>query len=210
MSPRSYNLGKRRAATDQTRARIIVAARDLVAAEAGLPEFSMDAVARQANVARMTVYYQFASKLGLLEALYDHLARRGQMHLLPGAFQLPDPLRALTAFIATFIGFWSSDRLVIRRLRGMAAVDPDVEKGIRARDERRRHGLRIIVARLTDHYGHPTPGEQDQAIDILQMLTSFETFDWLAAQDRTAERIGQIVEKLARTALGTSETPSLS
>jgi AcrR family transcriptional regulator len=208
MSPRSYNLGKRRAATDQTRARIIGAARDLVAAEVGLPEFSMDAVARQANVARMTVYYQFASKLGLLEALYDHLARRGLMHLLAGAFRVPDPLLALSTFIATFIGFWSSDRRVIRRLRGMAAVDPEVEKGIRARDERRRHGLRVIVARLTERYGHPTPGEQDQGIDILQMLTSFETFDWLAAQGRTTEQVGQIIEKLARTAIGIPDTPS--
>ena len=32
---------------------------------------AIDAVARQAGVARMTVYYQFESKKGLLEALLD-------------------------------------------------------------------------------------------------------------------------------------------
>src|SRR5215472_15221569 len=87
MSPRPYRLGQRQASTEQTRARIIAAARELLVARNGFSGFSIDAVARQADVARMTVYYQFGSKIGLLEALSDSLATHGGMEQLADAFR---------------------------------------------------------------------------------------------------------------------------
>ncbi len=47
-----------------------------------------------------TVYYQFGSKSGLLEALCDDLAASGQMGDLAKVFTTPDPLDALHAFVA--------------------------------------------------------------------------------------------------------------
>src|SRR5437588_67268 len=70
MSPRPYRLGQRQVAADETRSRIVKAAREQLEKEAS---FSLDAVARRADVARMTVYYQFGSRRGLLEALFDDL-----------------------------------------------------------------------------------------------------------------------------------------
>ncbi len=55
MSPRPYRLGQRQATTEQTRARILTAARELLAESSGLSGFSIDAVAHKADVARMTV-----------------------------------------------------------------------------------------------------------------------------------------------------------
>jgi AcrR family transcriptional regulator len=202
MSPRAYELGKRAAAVDQTRGRIIAAARALLASEGGLKDFSLEAVARQADVARMTVYYQFHSRLGLLEGLYDHLAARGQMFRLPEAFHDPDPLAALAKFITVFIGFWSSDRLVIRRLRGLAAVDPEIQQGIRARDERRRHGLGVITGRLTERYGRPESRKQSEVVDVLHMLTSFETFDALMQDDRSVEKAKAILSRIVLQTIG--------
>ena len=92
MSPRPYRLGQRQATTEQTRARIINAARELLAESSGFSGFSIDAVARQADVARMTVYHQFGSKIGLLEALSDSLAAHGGMEHLADAFRRPEPL----------------------------------------------------------------------------------------------------------------------
>src|SRR5712691_10076273 len=69
MSPRPYQLGQRKAASEQTRARILAAVRALLMAPDGYSRFSIETVARQADVARMTVYHQFGSKLGLLEGL---------------------------------------------------------------------------------------------------------------------------------------------
>src|SRR5947209_18395237 len=114
MSPRPYRLGQRQAAADQTRARIVAAARELLGARSGFAGFTIDAVARQAGVARMTVYYQFGSKVGLLEALCDSLAARGGIEQLMTAFCQPDSLDALREFVAVFGRFWSSDRLVTR------------------------------------------------------------------------------------------------
>jgi AcrR family transcriptional regulator len=149
----------------------------------------------------MTVYYQFGSKIGLLEALSDDLATRGEMERLPEAFQQPDPLDALLLFIALFGRFWASDRLVTRRLRGLATVDPDFEHVIRGRDERRRTGLRVIVWRLSERRGTPAPEDVDAVVAILHTLTSFESFDTLAGADRGPEDVVPLVQQLARATL---------
>ena len=76
MSPRPYRLGQRQVLAEQARERILTATRELLMTSNGFSGFSMEAVARQAFVARMTVYHQFGSKIGLLEALCDSLAGR--------------------------------------------------------------------------------------------------------------------------------------
>src|SRR3979411_870604 len=95
VSPRPYQLGQREAASGQTRARLLDAARRLLGQEGGSGSFSIDAVAREADVARMTVYHQFTSKLGLLEALFDDLAHRGGLERMPAVFTRADPVAAL-------------------------------------------------------------------------------------------------------------------
>ena len=62
MSPRPYKLGQRQASTDQTRARILSAARELLMASQGFSGFSIEAVARQADVAANVFIVQHAVK----------------------------------------------------------------------------------------------------------------------------------------------------
>src|SRR5262249_19344877 len=126
---------------------------DLLMSPDGNARFSIEAVARQADVARMTVYHQFGSKIGLLEALCDTLAVSGGMEHLATAFRQPDPLDALSQYLTVFGGFWERDRLVMRRLRALANLDPDFEQVIRARDEWRRQGTSVIAQRLIDQLG---------------------------------------------------------
>ncbi len=205
MSPRPYRLGQRQATTEQTRARIITAARELLIASDGFSGFSIDAVARQADVARMPVYHQFGSKIGLLEALSDSLAAHGGMEHLANAFRRPEPLDALDEYITVFSRFWDSDRLVTRRLRALAALDPDFEQVIRARDERRRQGLRVIVQRLVEKHGRPTPEAVEEVVNVLYTLIGFECFDTLAGSTRSIEEVTPIVRRLAHAALGLNE-----
>ena len=177
VSPRSYNLGKRKAASEETRGRIIAAARRLLDAPNGVSAFTIDAVAREADVARMTVYYQFASKMGLLEALYDDLAAGSLMPLLPVAMRDPDPKSSLRAVLSAFATFWASDRRIIRRLRALASLDPEVDAGIRNRDAWRRAIWTALVALLG-------PGLNEEVssdlVESLLVVTGFESFDKLA------------------------------
>lgn len=201
MSPRPYRLGQRQASTEQTRARILGAARELLLESRGFSGFSLDAVARQADVARMTVYHQFGSKIGLLEALFDSLASQGGMEQLAGAFQQSDPLAALDEYIKVFGRFWGSERLVTRRIRGLAALDPDFEQAVRARDEWRRKGLRVILGRLAEQYAR-LASSLDESVDMLYTLIGFECFDTLAGPTRSMEEVTPIIQRLASAALG--------
>src|SRR5579859_4904193 len=177
MSPRPYRLGQRQAAIDETRARVIAAARELlVSADPG--KFSIDAVAQHADVSRATVYYQFRSKAGLLEALFA----------------------ALDEYIMVFGRFWGSDQVLHRRLRGLAALDPDLGEALRVRQEWRRRGAATLITRLTTELGAPPATRQRDATDLLFTVTSFETFDTLAGAG-TPQAAVSLIQHLAHAAL---------
>ena len=201
MSPRPYRLGERESTIQQTRDRILEAARALLTTSDGFTSFSIEAVARQANVARMTVYYQYGSKVGLLEAICDTLAANGGITQLANVFRMAEPRAMLAAYIRMFSQFWDSDRLLARRLRGLAALDPEFEQVIRARDERRRRGTEVLAQRLADSTGQPTPDAMHQTIDLLFTLTSFETFDTLAGPARSCAEVAPLVQRLTERAL---------
>ncbi|MGH7563908.1 MAG: TetR/AcrR family transcriptional regulator [Gemmatimonadota bacterium] len=206
MSPRPYRLGKRKEAVEETRERILAAARKLLKGD-GYAEFTVDTVAREADVSRATVYYQFGSKSGLLEALFDDLAVRGRMTDLAGAFREADPLAGLDRFIEIVVRFYASDRVLLRRLRGLAAMDPDFASGIRGRDERRRKGLTVLLGRIAERHGRPREDDLERALDVLHTLTSFETFDNLSGRGRKAAEVGELVAGLAQAALGVAPPP---
>jgi AcrR family transcriptional regulator len=194
-------MGQRQAAAEQTRARILAAARDLLMSPDGYARFSIEAVARQADVARMTVYHQFGSKIGLLEALCDTLAVSGGMEHLATAFRQADPLDALSQYLLVFGRFWEADRLVMLRLRALAGLDPDFEQVIRARDAWRRQGISVIAQRLVDQLGPLPETARNEFVDVLFTLSSFETFDTLAGPARSLEEVTPLVARLARAAL---------
>ena len=193
---RSYSLGRREAAAAERRGRVINAARELLADEKGPPGFTVEAVAAAAGVARMTVYHQFESKRGVLEALLDELANRGLVPHLGAMIHQPDPALALDALIDAFSAFWNSDRTVLRRARALASLDLEIAESVRARDERRREHLSRILARFPRGQALP-PRELGAFTDTLHVLTSFETFDGLLRGNRSFKATVQIVRDLA-------------
>jgi AcrR family transcriptional regulator len=201
MSPRPYRMARRRETADRNRVRIIAAARELLTARDGTVRFSVEEVARRAGLARMTVYYQFGSLRGLLEALLDSLASTGGMENLADAFRRSDPFEALDRFIAVFVGFWESDRSVLRALGAFTALDPELAEVIDERSGWRRKGLRILM----EGFSQPGPRGRAKARkdreDVLFMLTSFAVYDMLAVDGRTADQVTQLLQGLARKAL---------
>ena len=201
MSPRPYQLGKRQDQIDESRRRIIDAARSLLAEAGSYRAFTVDAVAKMADVSKATIYYQFESKTGLLEAVCDALAEAGGMSGLAAAFTDPDPIAALRTFVGTFGGFWDADRSAMRRLRALAALDPEVGAVISARDDRRRMGLRVLAGRLAEEREAARPIDPEDLARVLYMLTSFETFDALAPPDAALTNAVADVVNLAEAAL---------
>jgi AcrR family transcriptional regulator len=152
------------------------------------------------------VYYQFGSRAGVLEALCDALAEAGPLTRLPDIFNDEDARRALHRFIVTFAEFWASDRLVMRRLRALAALDPDVAAVIQARDERHRGGLAVLLGRL-DATVAATADRAARRVPLLHTLTSFETYDSLAGPTDDPAQVATVLIQLAEAALALPPPP---
>lgn len=162
---------------DATRARIVAAARAVLGSG---DSFSIEAVAREARVARLTVYDRFGTREALLEAVFDDLAASGGLMRLPEAFTEADPIAGLERFVAIFCGFYSTHRLVLRRLHALEVLG----RGVAAesdRNDRRLQGLRVLLGRVAS-VGHPDSGT-DLVARTVHALTSFAFIDELAGED---------------------------
>jgi AcrR family transcriptional regulator len=216
VTPRPYRMQARQASAEETRARIIEEARALLSAPRGIEAFTIDSVARKAGVSRMTVYHQFESKTGLIEAVFDSLAivRVGVPRLV-AALGLADPRETLATFVQVFAEVWQADRVVIRRLQGLAALDSEFARVWHTREERRREGLRMIVARLSAQRAGKSRVRADaispdeaMLTDVLYAIIAFETYDVIAGPKRRFETIVPVIHRLALTTLGLGAPPT--
>lgn len=190
MSPRTYRAEGRRAAAEETRGRILEAARSILNGP-GPISFSVESVASRADVARMTVYNHFGSKGGLVEALSDELAVRGGIGRLPEAFRAPDARAGLRRLVEVFVGFWDREQVAIRRLRALSAIDPELEHG--NRDQRRRQAISSLAQRLASESGGQDTAALDRLVDCVWVLTSFDSFEQLSSTDRSADQVVELI-----------------
>jgi AcrR family transcriptional regulator len=197
MSPRPYRSSRRRVATEQTRARLLKAASAMLSARDGI---SLDAVAKRAGVTRLTVYNQFGSRRALLEAVFDDLAERGGLHRIRESMTNPDPRAALQQIIAIFCDFWSIHGGALWRLHAASATDPEFEEGLRARNQRRRHLLSVLVDRIIDR-GAKRPEVAIKLIDVLFALTGLAFFRDLTGRGRKATEVCGLIQALAADAV---------
>jgi AcrR family transcriptional regulator len=185
-----YRSDLRDAATDVTRTRIVAAARRLLTGGKDLPAFSLEAVAREAGVTRLTVYNQFESKRGLVEAVFDDIAERGGLFELRSVMADTDAMSSLRRVVAVFCRFWASHDRALAKLAGMTKLDRDIAASLKQRTERRRQVLAALVKRL------PRVHEAADLVDILFALTSFETFEALSVRQRSAAAVELLIWRL--------------
>lgn len=197
MSPRPYRSPRRRVAAKRTRARLLKAARAMLAAPDGI---SLDAVAKKAGVTRLTVYNQFGSRRALLEAVFDDMAERGGLHRIREAMAKTDPQVALQQIVLIFCDFWSVHRGALWRLHAASATDPEFEESLRARNQRRRHLLSVLVDRMIEG-GGKRPEVVIELIDVLFALTSVGFFWELTAGGRKANAVCHLIQALAADAV---------
>jgi AcrR family transcriptional regulator len=173
MPRRAYVSVARAEAAAAKRNRVIQAAARFLREEESITAFSLDAVAKAANVTRLTVYNQFGSRRGLLEAVFDDIAQRGRLARLNDAAADPDPEKGLAMVVQIFCEFWGSDPAVAR-LHDAMATDQEFAQALLARNERRRPRIQELIARMAAE-DTPAAAKRD-VVDLIFVLTSCATF----------------------------------
>jgi AcrR family transcriptional regulator len=194
---RPYELGKRREASDRTREAVLAAARELLES-GGARDLTMEALAKASGVTRQTIHNLFGTKTGVLEALFDRIAADAGMMRMREVMTKGDAESMLEAFVGVFVGFWGKDRRLLKRIHGIAAIDPEFGKAVEARNQRRKMGATRVVERLCAETRGVDGDEKSRRIAMLVALTSFEFFDSLAESSGSTESaaagVGSIVK----------------
>lgn len=185
----------------RTRVRIIQAARDVFSEDA-FHLAPVDEVARRARVSRATVYYQFGSKVGLIEAVIDDVERVAGLARIRAAAELPDSLDALRETMLRGVRYWARERALARRLIGLATIAPDVRRILHRRDKQRLTIVTALVERLRAQDRLRADVSMQRAIDVLGLLSSFEAFDLLYRQRRSSSAaIAAVLTEIAERTL---------
>jgi AcrR family transcriptional regulator len=181
----------RRELVRATRARILEAAARLVR-ERGVNGFSMDVLAKEAGVARATVYEHFRSKRAVLDELASASTRT--LTLDSHAAAIGEPLTALRDMLGAVCRHWDENGATVRELRALVAItgaDAPVDGVDPAY-------LRQIVAGL-EAAGHLRPRwSADDAVDALALLSSYPTYERLRGSPRrTSAEVEALLAMLA-------------
>ena len=197
MPKRAYVSAVRATAAAEKRGRVLEAAAKSLREDASIASFSLDTVAKAAGVTRLTVYNQFGSRRGLLEAVFDEIARAGGLHQLAGAMAMDDPRAALERMVEIFCAFWKRDP-AIGRLHEAMATDPEFATALLERNERRRQGLIVLIDRIAGRSA--TQRARQDAVDTIFALTSYPMFAMLGP-GRSADDVCRLVQTACRAAL---------
>ena len=197
---RRYVQQVRAASADVTRRRILDAATDLLSREPA-QGINVDRIAREAGVARSTIYVVFESRTGLFRALArDFLDRQGFDRLVTAASH-PDAREALLGSLREGVRLYAGGRDLGRALFSMSLLDPDAAEAIVLLEHGRAPTMRSLAQRLKDQ-GYLQEGVGvTEAADVLWVLTSFDTFDQLftgcnLSEATVAKRVRSMAEHM--------------
>ena len=157
----------------------------------------MESLAKASGVTRQTIHNLFGTRAGVLETLFDQIALDGGMERMRDVMMARDAGTMLDGFVEVFSTFWSRNRLLLKRIHGIAAIDPEFGKAIEARNQRRHGAATRVIERLGDR----VEGQRVEKIACLVALTSFEFFDALAEATGSAERAQRQLPGLIRRTL---------
>jgi AcrR family transcriptional regulator len=195
---RRYEQRLRAETADETRRAILDAVAQRLR-DAPTEPLGLDQVAQLARVARSTIYLIFGSRAGLLDAFTEDLADRTGLARLTEAVANPDARRHLREGIAAGFKMYAEDLVVYRVLFSMNHLDPASLGGaVERMEERRAGGMAYLARRLAEDAVLRDDVTIEQAIDLLWVLCSFETFDALYS-DR-GKSLEEAIELIAWTA----------
>jgi AcrR family transcriptional regulator len=150
---------------------------------------------------RQTIHNLFGTKSGVIEALFDQIALDAGMEGMRTVMQQPDPQAMLDGLVEVFIGFWRRNRLLIRRIHGIAAIDPEFGSAVEARNRRRRMAAARVVEMAARRQGQADAASLAQKSAALYAITSFEFFDVLADACANVDDACAMVRTMASSAV---------
>jgi AcrR family transcriptional regulator len=197
---RPYRSRSRSEGARETRERIVAAVRELLR-EGRFHESTVEQVAETAGVSRATVYQHFRSRIDLVDAICETFDVNPALMELRRAVVLPDPQAALSRTIALSVRFWDSEDAILSGLYGVVSIDPAARDLVgRQRADRRREMRRLVRNLHTTRALRPAISAA-RALDILMVLTSYETDRELREARRSARRLTAELETMARALL---------
>jgi AcrR family transcriptional regulator len=205
MSTRSYESPARAAAAAEKRGRIVEMTIELMRSEKDVTAISLDAVAKKAGVTRLTVYNQFGSRRGLLEAVLDRLAHDAGFDTIASIMALGDPREALEQLVDLMCRAWSFDASMAR-LHAAAHIDPEFAELVERRVERRRAVLNTLVKRMPDS-SRLTDAQRQELVDLLFVATSYPAYELLSAKRRSPERVAGLIKRMCTALLDDALNP---
>ncbi len=151
----------------------------------------MDVLAKEAGVARATVYEHFRSKRAVLDELASTTARSVQIESQRSS--IGDPLVALRDMLADVCRHWSVHDETMRGLRTLHALTGADPAGDAVDDGQLRRLVEALASggHLRQHWS------VDEAVDALAALTSYATYERLRRSARTPEQVEAVLAKLA-------------
>jgi AcrR family transcriptional regulator len=176
---RKYEQQIRAENAEETRRRILDAVAERLR-EAPTEPLSLDQVAKRARVARSTIYLIFGSRAGLFDAFAEDLLARTGVGDLTEAVAQEDARRNLRDGLAAACRMYARDLPVYRVLFSMNHLDPaSVGGAVERMETKRAGGMRYLAQRLAEDSVLRNDVTVNQAVDVLWVLCSFETFDAL-------------------------------
>lgn len=168
---RAYNSAIRQAAAIETRERILEASEKVLGEIDNVSLFTLEAVAVSAGVTRLTVYNQFGSRRALMEHVFDRIASESGVERLGSVAERSEPEVAIRKFVQAFCRLWSQPAMI--RLQEAAGVDPELDRALGERHERRRSILGKLVQAYSPEARRKTRSE---SVDLIFALTSPEAY----------------------------------
>ncbi len=201
---RSYHSPRRQQQAAATRQTILRAAERLFARR-GYPATTVEQIAAEAGVSLKTVYVAFATKSGLLRALWDLLLKGGQEDAAVAerpwyreVVDEPDPERQLRRNAGNARAVKQRIAGVLKVLRSAAPVDPDAEALWRLIQSDFYDNQRVITESLHAKKALRPGLDVARATDILWTLNHPDV--WLLLVDERGWTPGQWEQWFADTA----------
>src|SRR5215472_2705147 len=165
-SRRPYHSPARRRQAEQTRARILAAARDLFRT-AGYASTTVEAIASAAQVSAKTVEAAFGSKRGVLVALVNPVASAGPPRdLVDKIGATADPARRLELVAELTRLAYERSVPEFELMRGATAVAPEIAAAAEQIEARRRGNQARLIGYLRQQGRIRDDLTDDEATDI--------------------------------------------